>query len=64
VEELSGSFSFVPASLLAEATSFRQGESLIAGKIAPSPLFTSFGGRLSREGGSDVPTDWAAPRQG
>jgi DNA helicase HerA-like ATPase len=37
-------------------------ESLLAGKIVPSPLFARFGGRISPEGGSDVPTTWATPR--
>jgi uncharacterized protein len=51
--------SFAPSELLAEATSFRMGESLVAGKIASHPAFVRFGPRLSEEGGSDVPADWA-----
>ena len=35
---------------------------LIAGKIAPPPLLTQFGRRLSQEGGSDVPDTWASGR--
>jgi uncharacterized protein len=51
--------SFAPPALLAEATSFRMGESLVAGKIASHPVFVHFGPRLS-EGGSDVPAaKWA-----
>jgi DNA helicase HerA-like ATPase len=60
--QLSEVFSFVPASLMERASAFRQGESLVAGKIAPSPLLMRFGGRISQEGGSDVPTTWATPR--
>ena len=55
-------FSFVPQSLLARATTFRQGESLAAGKISPHPALLRFGARVSEEGGSDVPADWAAVR--
>jgi DNA helicase HerA-like ATPase len=60
--QLAEVFSFVPASLMERASAFRQGESLVAGKIVPSPLLVRFGGRISQEGGSDVPTTWAAPR--
>jgi hypothetical protein len=54
-------FSFVPPSLLARATSFGQGEALVAGKLVPTPTFVRFGARVTEEGGSDVPADWAAP---
>ena len=37
-------FSFVPQSLLGRATTFRQGESLAAGKISPHPALLRFGG--------------------
>ena len=52
-------FSFVPQSLLGQATTFRQGEALAAGKISPHPVLLRFGARVSEEGGSDVPADWA-----
>ena len=48
-------FSFVPPSLLERATTFRQGESLAAGLVAPHPAFLRFGRRLAQEGGGDVP---------
>jgi len=54
-------FSFVPPSLLARATGFTQGEALVAGKLVPTPTFVRFGARVTEEGGSDVPADWAAP---
>jgi hypothetical protein len=54
-------FSFVPPSLLEGATTFRQGESLAAGPIAPHPAFVRFGRRLAQEGGGDVPADWSRP---
>ena len=54
-------FSFVPSSLLERATAFRQGEALVAGKIASHPSFVRFGARVAEEGGSDIPTDWARP---
>jgi len=55
-------FSFVPPSLLDRATTFRQGESLAAGLIAPHPAFLRFGQRLAQEGGGDVPADWSKPK--
>jgi hypothetical protein len=54
-------FSFVPPSLLGRATGFRQGEALVAGKLVATPTFVRFGTRITAEGGSDVPADWAAP---
>ncbi len=54
-------FSFVPRSLLERATMFRQGECLVAGKIAPHPAFMKVGARIALEGGGDVPTTWADP---
>jgi uncharacterized protein len=54
-------FSFVPASLLDRATAFRQGEALVAGKVASHPSFVRFGRRIAEEGGADVPADWARP---
>jgi DNA helicase HerA-like ATPase len=55
-------FSFVPASLVAQATDFGLGEALVAGKIASHPALIRFGARLSEEGGSDVAADWAASK--
>jgi uncharacterized protein DUF87 len=55
-------FSFVPASLIDRATTFRQGEALVAGKLSPYPALVKFGSRLAQEGGADVPATWAAPR--
>ena len=54
-------FSAVPSSFLEQATGFRQGEALVAGKHVPHPLFLDFGARITTEGGADVPLDWAAP---
>jgi DNA helicase HerA-like ATPase len=58
LEQLKHTFSFVPESLFDRSSTFAQGESLIAGKIAPLPLMINFGGRVSQEGGSDVADDW------
>lgn len=57
-------FSFVPPALLEEATGFGQGQALAAGKVVPIPTFVRFGARVSVEGGSDVPTDWAQTGRG
>jgi DNA helicase HerA-like ATPase len=54
-----GVFSFVPPSLIEQAATFRLGEALIAGKIAPQPVLARFGTRVAEEGGSDVPATWA-----
>lgn len=62
VERLAAVFAYAPASVLRETVSFRQGESLAAGKIVPSPLLLRFGRRVSEEGGSDVPATWAERR--
>lgn len=59
---LAETFSFVPGTLLDLATDFGQGESVVAGKIVPSPALGRFGPRWTEEGGSDVPSTWAAPR--
>jgi uncharacterized protein len=47
-------FSFVPPGLIDRATTFRQGEALVAGKIASHPALIRFGARITHEGGSDV----------
>jgi len=62
VARLASAFSFVAPSLLAEAPSFAKGEALIAGGIVGRPTRARFGGRVSPEGGGDVPTSWARPR--
>jgi DNA helicase HerA-like ATPase len=51
-------FSFVPPGLIDRATTFRQGEALVAGKISSHPALIRFGARLSHEGGADV-AGWA-----
>ena len=43
-------FSFVPPGLIERAMTFRQGEALVAGKIASHPALIRFGERLSRGG--------------
>jgi uncharacterized protein len=58
---ISDVFSFAPAGLLAAATGFGLGQSLVAGKIASHPALIRFGARLAEEGGADVPSDWASP---
>ena len=41
LEALSEVFSFVPGGLLEQATRFKLGEALLAGKIAPAPNFAA-----------------------
>jgi hypothetical protein len=59
IARLIGLFSFAPASLIERSTVFRQGEALVAGGIVGHPTFVRVGGRITQEGGSDVPADWA-----
>ena len=47
-------FSFVPPGLIDRAMTLRQGEALVAGKIASHPALIRFGARITEEGGSDV----------
>jgi uncharacterized protein len=61
VARLAAAFSFVPGPLLAEAPTFAKGEALLIGGIAGRPIRAAFEGRLSPEGGGDVPTSWATP---
>jgi uncharacterized protein len=51
-------FSFVPPGLIDRATTFRQGEALVAGKIASHPALLRFGSRITHEGGADVGGWW------
>jgi hypothetical protein len=51
-------FSFVPPGLIDRATTFRQGEALVAGKIASHPALIRFGSRITHEGGADVGGWW------
>jgi hypothetical protein len=51
-------FSFVPAGLIDRATTFHQGEALVAGKIASHPALIRFGARITEEGGADVGGWW------
>jgi hypothetical protein len=59
---LASILSQVPTSLMEQATKFSIGESLLAGRIVQNPTFAKFEGRLSVEGGSDIPATWAARR--
>jgi uncharacterized protein len=63
LSDLSRLFSFVPEGLMAGATSFRQGQALVAGKVMPRAAYVRMGERVSEEGGADVPTTWATPRE-
>ena len=59
IEELVAVFSHVPRSMIEEAKSFRQGEMLVAGPIATTPLRVQTAERWCPEGGADLPTTWA-----
>ena len=59
VGELEASFSHVPEGLLRLAPGFVRGEALVAGPLTPAPLHVRIGGRITPEGGGDVPSTWA-----
>ncbi len=59
VGELEASFSHVPEGLLRLAPGFVRGEALVAGPLVPAPLHLRVGGRITPEGGGDVPSTWA-----
>ena len=59
VDHLQSVFSFVPPRLLEQSTGFGLGQALLAGKISPTPTLAKFEGRVSPEGGGDVPSTWA-----
>ena len=56
-------FSQAPGTFLDQSPHFAQGECLLAGKMVRNPTFGRFEGRYSEEGGTDVPTSWATPRE-
>jgi len=63
IAHLTGLLSYAPASLIEQSTLFRQGEALVAGTIVSHPTFVRVSGRVTQEGGSDIPADWAAVPQ-
>lgn len=52
-------FSFAPAGLVDMVGQFGLGEALLAGRVARPPVLARIGTRITPEGGSDIPTDWA-----
>ena len=62
LNHLADILSQVPRNLMNQATMFKQGESLLAGRIVLNPTFAKFEGRISVEGGSDIPASWAIVR--
>jgi uncharacterized protein len=56
---IADALSFAPTRLVERASSFRQGEGLVSGKIASHPAFVRFGPRIAEEGGGDVSSAWA-----
>jgi uncharacterized protein len=61
IDHLVTAFSAVPPSLIRRSADFRLGEGLAFGKIAPHPLIFKTGRRITPEGGSDIPAEWANP---
>jgi uncharacterized protein len=59
VADVAGTFSHVPAGLLHRAPSFEQGMAIVGGPLVPHPTLLRIDGRVTVEGGADVPTDWA-----
>ena len=63
LKHIRDTLSFAPANLVSQAAYFELGETLIAGNIVPNPTFARFGGRLTHEGGADIPSAWAKPKR-
>ena len=63
VAELEAAFSHVPEGLLRLAPGFTRGEAIVGGALVPAPLHLRIGGRITPEGGGDVPATWARPPQ-
>lgn len=61
LEHIRSTLSFAPENLVRQASYFGLGETLIAGNIVANPTFARFGGRLTHEGGADIPSSWARP---
>ena len=61
VRELEAAFSHVPEGLLRLAPGFARGEAIVGGALVPAPLHLRVGGRITPEGGGDVPATWARP---
>jgi uncharacterized protein len=55
LDQLSAIFGFVPRGLLARAARFHQGEALVAGGFVTMPSIVRMRGRVTPEGGIDVP---------
>ncbi len=55
LDQLSAIFGFVPRGLLAQAARFRQGEALVGGGFVTMPSIVRVRGRVTPEGGIDVP---------
>lgn len=64
VDDLVSLFSHVPEAMIRESLGFGLGQALFAGPITPVPAVVQVGTRRSPEGGADVPTTWATPREG
>ena len=59
IAELGEVFGFAPPAMLRASKSFIQGEALVAGGFVPVPSLIRMGGRLTVEGGRDVPVPLA-----
>jgi DNA helicase HerA-like ATPase len=54
LDDLAMHFGYAPTSMLAQAPTFAQGQSLFAGKFVTEPHIVRMGSRLTVEGGTDV----------
>jgi hypothetical protein len=59
LKQLAEILSQVPFSFLSQAPTFRRGDALLVGQMVQNPTFARFEGRLTQEGGCDIPTHWA-----
>jgi hypothetical protein len=59
LDTLSQAFSQAPRALLQRASQFGLGQALLMGRIVPTATLAKFEGRITREGGKDLPATWA-----
>lgn len=55
---IASTFSHVPEQLVLASGGFTLGQALVAGPISTPPQLIRFDGRVTPEGGGDVPLDW------
>ena len=61
VNHIAGAFSYASPEMIELSYGFDIGEGLTVGRIVRAPTLLKFRKRYTREGGGDIPNDWAKP---